>query len=60
MGVVSFTPGTHPIGDCVGVRTDLDAVEKREFSNHRRELHRPNPDRPARSRSLYRLSYRGS
>jgi hypothetical protein len=67
--VVSFTPrpfhprrksaGTHWIGGWVGPKTGLDDVEKSEIS--------PLPGlelrtlgRPARSLSLYRLSYFGS
>jgi hypothetical protein len=38
-------PGTHCIGDWVGLRDGLDRIRS--------------PDRPARSESLYRLSYSG-
>jgi hypothetical protein len=38
----------------MGTRAGLDAVEKRKIPSHRRES---NPDRPARSQSLYQLSY---
>jgi hypothetical protein len=53
-----FTPGkaapsTHWIGDWVGPRVSLDAVEKRKIL-HCRES---NPGRPPRSPSLDRLSY---
>jgi hypothetical protein len=52
-------PGTHLIGDCVGPSTGLDDVERRKiFPLPRPEL---GPlGRPARSQSLYRLSYPGS
>jgi hypothetical protein len=54
-----FTPGTHWIGGWVGPRAGLDYVEKRKF------LTAPGLElqplaRPARSQSLYRLSYPGS
>jgi hypothetical protein len=49
-------PGTHWIGCWVGPRAGLDAVKKRK-TLHCREW---NPGRPARSQSLYRLSYPGS
>jgi hypothetical protein len=46
-------PGTHFIGGCVGPRAGQDGCGKS----------RPNqdsiPDRPTRSKSLYRLSYPG-
>jgi hypothetical protein len=41
----------------VGPRAVLDAVAKRKIPSTRRES---NPDRPARSPALYRLSYQGS
>jgi hypothetical protein len=52
-------PGTRWIGDWVSPRTDLDDVETRKL------LPLPGPKlrpigRPARSQSLYRLSYPGS
>jgi hypothetical protein len=54
-----IAPGNHWIGGWVGPRTGLDDVEKRQFL--------PTPGlelgslgRPARSQSLYRLSYPGS
>jgi hypothetical protein len=55
----SFTPrerapGTHWIGGWVGPRAVLDAVVERKIPSTRRES---NPDRPARSPALYRLSY---
>ena len=46
-------PGTHWIGGWVGLRAGLDVCEK--FRPHRDST----PDRPTRSKSLYRLSYRG-
>jgi hypothetical protein len=49
--------GTHWIGSWVGPRAGLDAMEKRKISFSCR---RSNPGRPARSPSLYRLSYPGS
>jgi hypothetical protein len=56
-----FTPGkeptgTHWIGGWVGPRERLDAVEWRKISCLCRKW---NPGRPARSSSLYRLSYPG-
>jgi hypothetical protein len=53
------TPGTQWIGGWVGPRAGLDDVEKRKF------LTLPGLElrllgRPARSQSLYRLSYPGS
>jgi hypothetical protein len=45
--------GTHWIGGSVGPRISLDAVEKRQILHFRES----NPGRPARSTSLYRLSY---
>jgi hypothetical protein len=47
------TPGTHWIGGWVGLGTGLDAVEKRNILQCRKS----NPGLPARSPSLYRLSY---
>jgi len=44
-------PGTHCTGGWVGPRADLDRCEKSR--PHRDSI----PDRPARSQSLYRLSY---
>ena len=44
-------PGTHFTGSGVGPRTSLDG--RKISSPHRDSI----PDRPARSRSLYRLSY---
>jgi hypothetical protein len=54
-----FTPGertlsTHRIGGWMGPRTGLDPVVKRKIPSPCRES---NPDRPARSLVLYRLSY---
>jgi hypothetical protein len=57
-----FTPGTHWIGSWVGPRAGLADVEKRKFltlPGHELRL-RPLLGRPARSQSLYRLSYPGS
>jgi hypothetical protein len=48
-----FTAGTHWIGGWVGPRTGLDVVEKRKSC----PCLDSNPDRPAHSLSLYRLSY---
>jgi hypothetical protein len=42
--------GTHWMGDWVGPRAGLDTVSKRKVPSPRRES---NPDRPARSQSLY-------
>jgi hypothetical protein len=42
-------PGTHCTGDWVGPRAGLEGCPTEIRS----------PDRPARSESLYRLSYRG-
>jgi hypothetical protein len=54
-------PVTHWIGGWVGPRAVLDAaVVKRKIPSPRRESNHKNPDRPARSQALYRLSYRGS
>ena len=44
-------PGTHFTGGCVGPRAGLDG---RKFSS---PIRIRSPDRPARSQSLYRLSY---
>ena len=46
--------GTHCIGSCVGLRVDLDRCGK--FPPPYRDSI---PDRPARTESLYRLSYLG-
>jgi hypothetical protein len=46
-------PGAHDIRGWMGPRTGLDCCEK--FLSHRNS----NPDRPALSESLYRLSYPG-
>jgi hypothetical protein len=59
-----FTPGktvpvTHWIGGWVGPRTGLDDVERRTFLTLPGLELRP-LCRPARSQSLYRLSYPGS
>jgi hypothetical protein len=59
-----FTPeeratGTHWIGGWVGRRAGLDDVEKRKFLTIPGLELRP-LGRPARSQSLYRLSYAGS
>ena len=45
-------PGTHCIGGWVGPRVDLDGCGKSSTGIR-------SSDRPARSQSLYRLSYRG-
>jgi hypothetical protein len=68
--VVSFTPRplyprgnspppTHWKGDWVGPRTGMDNVEMRKFSTLPGHELRP-LGLPARSQSLYRLSYPGS
>jgi hypothetical protein len=44
-------PGTHCTGGWVGPRAGLDVCEKSRPTRIR------SPDRPARSQSLYRLSY---
>jgi hypothetical protein len=46
-------PGNNCVGDWVSPRVSLDAMEKRKISSACRES---NPDPPARSPSLYRLS----
>jgi hypothetical protein len=56
-----FTPGerisgTHWIGGWVGPRAGLDAGPRRKILCHCRGS---NPNRPARSQTLYCLSYRG-
>jgi hypothetical protein len=50
-------PGTHCIGGWVGPRADLDAEARRNILCPCRGS---NPNRPARSKTLYCLSYRGS
>jgi hypothetical protein len=52
-------PGTHWIGGWVGPRAGLDYMEKRKFLTLPGLELRP-LRRPARSQSLYRLSYSGS
>jgi hypothetical protein len=52
-------PGTHWIGDWVGSRAVLDDVERKKFLILPGLELRP-LGRPARSRSLYRLSYPSS
>jgi hypothetical protein len=54
-----FTPGTHWIGGWLGPRAGLHAAEKRIFLTLPGLEFRP-LGRPARSQSLYRLSYHGS
>jgi hypothetical protein len=51
------TPGTHWIGGWVGPRAGLDAETRRKILCPCRGS---NPDRPARSQTLYCLSYHGS
>jgi hypothetical protein len=51
------TPGTHWIEGWVGLRAGLGAGARRKILFPCRET---NPDRPARSQTLYCLSYRGS
>jgi hypothetical protein len=46
-------PGTHCIGGWVGRRAGLEGAENLSHTGIR------SPDRPARSESLYRLSYPG-
>jgi hypothetical protein len=50
-------PGTRCVGGWMGFKAGLDTVEKRNMFFPWRES---NPGRPARSPSLYQLSYRGS
>jgi hypothetical protein len=50
-------PAIHWIGSWVVSKAGLDAVEKRKISCHCLES---NPGRPARSLSLFQLSYLGS
>jgi hypothetical protein len=50
-------PGTHWIGDWVGSRAGMDVGARRKILYRCRGS---NPDRPARSQTLYCLSYRGS
>jgi hypothetical protein len=53
-------PGTHWIGGSVGPRAGLDAVSKRKVLSPQPRFE-PRPSNcPARSQSLYRLSYPGS
>jgi hypothetical protein len=52
-------PGTHWIGGWVGPRSGMDDVEKRKFLKLP-GLELRHLGRPARSQSLYRLSYPGS
>ena len=49
-------PGTHCMGGWVGPRADLDGCGKSRPPPQRDSI----PDPPARSESLYRLSYPGS
>jgi hypothetical protein len=51
------TPGTNWIGDWVGPRAGLDAGARRKIPC---PCQGSNPGRPARSQTLYCLSYRGS
>jgi hypothetical protein len=51
------TPGTHWIGGWVGLRAGLDVGARREILCPCQES---NSDRPARSQTLYCLSYHGS
>jgi hypothetical protein len=55
-----FTPGeiahsTHWVGGYVGPKFGLDAIEKKKILSSRESI----TGRPARSPSLYRLSYPG-
>jgi hypothetical protein len=52
-------PGTHSTGGWMGPSAGLDYVEKRKFLTLPGLEFRP-LRRPARSQSLYRLSYPGS
>jgi hypothetical protein len=54
-----FTPCTHWIGGWVGIRTDLDDVERRKILPLP-EIELPPLCRPARSQSLYWVRYLGS
>jgi hypothetical protein len=60
MSVCVRDPGTHWIGGWVGPRAVLDTVVKRKIPSSRRESNPKNPDCPARSPALHRLSYHGS
>jgi hypothetical protein len=51
------TPGTHWIGGWVGPSAGLDAGARRKILC---PCQGSKPDRPARSQTLYCLSYRGS
>jgi hypothetical protein len=53
------TPDAHWIGGWLGPRAGLNAVEREKFPSPHRESN-TNPDHPARSQSLYRLSYLSS
>jgi hypothetical protein len=53
-------PGTHWIGGWMGLRAVLDAVVKRKNSQPPPGIEPENPDRPARSPTLYRLTYHDS
>jgi hypothetical protein len=48
-------PGTHWVGGWVGPRAVLDVVVKRKILAPPPRIEPYNPDRPARSRALYRL-----
>jgi hypothetical protein len=52
-------PGTHRIGGWVGPRAVLDATVKRKIPSLPPGIEPHNPDRPAHSPALYRLSYHG-
>jgi hypothetical protein len=52
-------PDTH-YTHCTGPRADVEAVWKRKTPSSCQELNPDHQDRPARSQSLYRLSYPGS
>jgi hypothetical protein len=54
------SPGTHFIGGWVDPRAGLDDMEKWKFFTLPGLGTPASPGRPARSQSLYRLSYPGS
>jgi hypothetical protein len=54
------TPGTHWIVGWVSPRAGLDAGARRNIPLPLSGIEPRSPDRPARSQTLYCLSYRGS
>jgi hypothetical protein len=55
-----IAPSTLWIGGWVDSRAGLDSVETRKIPTPPPGIEPPNPDRPAHSQSLYRLSYPNS